>query len=359
MSTHTSDPGSEIEAALSGFFRDTWPDDMSDDPDVFRDDQWSAVTELGLTTIGLPEHLGGAGGSLSDLVAVLQLAGRHAVPLPIAEANLAAWLTSRSGHTAGSGPMWSTIARPERRDHLTIRDGLATGELCDVPWGNEAPQVLALGSAHGAGAAAGTIVVDPDRCTVTVREDLAGQPIAHLTLDDTPVTRWDTDLTADEFALRGMLVTAALMSGAMTGAADLTREYVEVREQFGRPISKFQAVQHHVVELVQMAVMTRSMVERVALVADPTAQQIDIRALKLTSNENAAHVTRAAHQAHGAIGMTREYRLHRLTRRLHLWRDAFGTDLELAGQFGELAATAPSLAALLLDDTPGPAGETV
>ena len=45
-----------------------------------------------------------------------------------------------------------------------------------------------------------------------------------------------------------------------------------------------------------------------------------------------------AHQAHGAIGFTKEHVLHRFTRRLWAWRDEFGGESEWAFALGEMVA---------------------
>ena len=50
--------------------------------------------------------------------------------------------------------------------------------------------------------------------------------------------------------------------------------------------------------------------------------------------------TRAAHQAHGAMGVTREYPLHQLTRRLWSWRHEWGTTKEWRRELGSLVEAA-------------------
>jgi acyl-CoA dehydrogenase len=46
----------------------------------------------------------------------------------------------------------------------------------------------------------------------------------------------------------------------------------------------------------------------------------------LLANSAARTVSRAAHQAHGAIGCTQEYPLHQFTRRLWSWEREYGDD---------------------------------
>jgi acyl-CoA dehydrogenase len=50
--------------------------------------------------------------------------------------------------------------------------------------------------------------------------------------------------------------------------------------------------------------------------------------------------TRAAHQVHGAIGMTQEYRLHHLSRRLWAWRNEYGDERHWAARLGATVAAA-------------------
>jgi acyl-CoA dehydrogenase len=55
--------------------------------------------------IGIAEENGGSGGTLDDLLTMLRVAGRHAVPLPLAETSLAAWLLASCGAQVHAGPM--------------------------------------------------------------------------------------------------------------------------------------------------------------------------------------------------------------------------------------------------------------
>src|SRR6516225_5785633 len=66
---------------------------------------WDAAAQVGLPWISVPEAAGGVGGTLSDAVAVLQIAGRYAAPIPLAETGvLAGWLLAECGLPVGTGP---------------------------------------------------------------------------------------------------------------------------------------------------------------------------------------------------------------------------------------------------------------
>jgi acyl-CoA dehydrogenase len=67
---------------------------------------------------------------------------------------------------------------------------------------------------------------------------------------------------------------------------------------------------------------------------------IEIAAAKIIADESAERGTRAAHQAHGAMGVTREYALHHFSRRLWAWRHEFGTGARWRRRLGTHTARA-------------------
>lgn len=90
---------------------------------------WGELEKAGLTLTSVPEGSGGTGGSLSEAVAVLRLAGRHAAPVPLAETDiLAGWALSASGLPVPGGPL---TAAPMRSDEGVVfrRVGRRLGPL--------------------------------------------------------------------------------------------------------------------------------------------------------------------------------------------------------------------------------------
>ncbi|MGH6634030.1 MAG: acyl-CoA dehydrogenase family protein, partial [Sphingopyxis sp.] len=112
--------------------------------------------------------------------------------------------------------------------------------------------------------------------------------------------------------------TVSLMAGAMGQALSLSIDHVNTRQQFGRPLGKFQAVQQ---TLAVMACEVRAVEAAAAALAarldavdlDTSAADFEIAAAKLRANRAVGIVTAVAHQVHGAIGFTEEYDLHRVT----------------------------------------------
>jgi acyl-CoA dehydrogenase len=313
----------------------------------FPGELWRAAADVGLTRIGLPEDRGGAGGTLADAVAVLVGSGRHAVPLPLLESWLAGLLRTGAGEEISDGPATVTLGRPD--DTLTVADGRADGVLTRVPWGREAAQVVVVlpGSAD-----APAMLAVLDRADAEPGRDLAGMPSDTLAFTAAPVRVLESPDSRDRVAALAALGRAAQLAGAIAAAAALTMAYVEQRHQFGRPIGRFQAVQQHVVTLAQAAAMSLHVVERAAAEAQDGDGRFACLAAKLVVSENATDAIRAAHQAHGAIGMTREYRLQQFTRRLMAWRADLGAEGELAERLGATAGAADSLAHLITAPDP-------
>ncbi len=60
--------------------------------DAWKTPLWQALSDAGLTLAWVPEEQGGAGAEIADGFAVLGVAGRAALAIPLAETLLAGWL---------------------------------------------------------------------------------------------------------------------------------------------------------------------------------------------------------------------------------------------------------------------------
>ena len=139
---------------------------------------------------------------------------------------------------------------------------------------------------------------------------------------------------------RGALARATMMSGALERALDLGVTYAQERVQFGRPISKFQAVQQNLAVLAGQtaAAVAAANLGIEALGKDDADHETFLIAVAKTRvGEAATLACEIAHQVHGAIGFTKEYALQLSTRRLWSWREEFGSDPEWAVRVGNAA----------------------
>jgi acyl-CoA dehydrogenase len=333
-------PDHDLARLLADFFPAAFPPSAvtAAEADGPSRPQWDAAAELGLTLVGVAEERGGSGGDLLDLTEVLRAAGEWAVPLPLAETGLAAWLLATAGAQVPRGP----LAVIPATDGLALSGDRLTGDAGRVPWCRGAARVVAA-LADDAGRHR-VVSIDPGDLSIRPATDLAGMPHDYVTVRAGHVDSWP-GIDPDQLFLRGALYRAAQLAGAINGAFEITRRYVAERRQFGRPIGQFQAVQAHVVELAQAAAITALAAERAARAAMTGPAAFEILAAKSVATRHAGLAARAAHQAHGAIGMTREYRLQHLTRRLHSWSREFGPESSVNARLGTALAGSPGLMA--------------
>ena len=298
---------------------------------------WQALAENGLTLAWVPEESGGAGAELADGFAVLGVAGRYAVGVPLAETLLAGWLLSRAGLKSPEGAMSVAPARPGDTIALNA-DGTLSGRSRGVPFAREAQHLAVL-------AGSSVALVETKACRVSDGTNLASEASNTVTFDRvTPLAiapAKGIDQTA--LMLMGCVVRSVQTAGALEAILDMTVRYANERVAFERPIAKFQAVQHNLARLAGevAAAMTAA---HSAADAIAHAQSFDdaifleATAAKIRSVEAAQEGAAIAHQVHGAIGFTSEHILHRYTLRMLAWRDDFGNESHWAAALGNKIA---------------------
>ncbi len=297
--------------------------DLAAKRDADFSDLWPAIEAGGFPLLLVPEGDGGFGGSWEDAFAVLRLAGYHALPLPVGESIVANWLLNRAGLEQPTG--LATIAG---RTEGKLKHGHFTGEVSGVPWGHEASAIVAMLDGH-------LIVLSvEDAHSIARQENPADEPRDTLAFEKAAVAY--APCAADLTAL-GALIRTAQIAGAMDGALALSVAYANERVQFGKPIGKFQAVQQNLAVFAEEAAAANCAGQAAFAAADiyDGDAGFEIAAAKLRANMAIGVGTATAHQVHGAIGFTREYGLHPLTRRLWSWRSEFGNDRYWSQRLGE------------------------
>jgi acyl-CoA dehydrogenase len=301
----------------------------------FRADVWSNLEEAGLTLVGIPEKHGGSGGTIAEAAVVVRAAASAAAMLPIGEtAMLGGWLLASAGHDIPSGPLTACVLEESSlaRKGGTLR---LRSRARDVPWAHAAARIAVVVGSQ-------VVSVDPTRLKILPGENLAGEPRDEIEFDlelAAGDVRTIAGLSADEFALRGAFMRSVSIAGALESAAALTFDLVRRREQFGRPLSAFQAVQQQIAELAAEVAATVAAVDAAVESEDP----VRVAVAKVQADRGATVGARISHQLHGAVGMTHECRLHLFTRRLWSWRDEYGTEAIWAADLGHRAARADGL----------------
>jgi acyl-CoA dehydrogenase len=233
---------------------------------------------------------------------------------------------------AGPGPALESEAFGEwvlGQAGLSVPDGIVTvapdPEMRRVPWARQSDWII-LPSPGG------TTLAPLANARVRPAGNLAGEERDAVTLEDVePFAH--APLDQDVVRLRGTLVRAVLMAGALERIRDLSLSHARERVQFRRAIGSFQAVQAHLVTIAQQAALAGVAAD--AAVA--TGGAFEIAAAKLLADRAAVTATRAAHQIHGAVGVTREHPLSLHTRRLWAWRAEYGDERAWSARLGAAA----------------------
>jgi acyl-CoA dehydrogenase len=281
---------------------------------------WSSLAGAGIPWIPVPEAAGGSGGSTADALAVLHAIGRHAAPVPVAETGLlGGWLWAQAGGEVPSAPL--TVVP---HGHLEMTDGRLQGEAV-VAWAERSDRILSVVEAP---AGWQIVSVRPSQVEIVAGANLAGEPRDRVRFDlpvaEAEVAPAPPGLDGLTLHRRGALSRVALSAGALERLAEMTIEYTHDRQQFGRPVAAFQAVQAHLVAVAQAAVRATMASAVAGRAVAQGGGAFEVAAAKAVVDDAVVEGTRAAHQAHGAMGVTREYPLHHLTRRLWAWRHEHG-----------------------------------
>lgn len=144
----------------------------------------------------------------------------------------------------------------------------------------------------------------------------------------------------DRFDALMAFARTAQIAGALDAALALSVGYVNERQQFGRALGKFQAVQQSLARFACEAAAANCAAMGAAQALGRGSSEFEIAAAKLRANRAVEIGTTVAHQVHGAIGFTQEYALHQLTRRLWQWRSDYGNDAHWSSRLGGMVIEA-------------------
>ncbi|MCD2195321.1 acyl-CoA dehydrogenase family protein [Actinomycetospora endophytica] len=267
---------------------------------------WAAFVEGGFAEAPLP-------GTVDDSAAgrsVLRALGRRAAPIGTVEHAVATWTLQASGLPVPDGVLT-----------LAVAPLVGPAREPGAPWAGSADAVVVHGTT-------GTLSLGP--LPDPTAADLAG-------------TRWapvDTDQPGAPAAVdpRPVLELGRLLvvSGAMRRVQELTVTHARSRKQFGRPLAAFQAVGQQLAELAGAIAEADAAIDAAADALDVGNSEPLLAAI-VDTDLAVRRVTAIAHQVHGALGVTAEYELHHLTRRLTAWRTTGTSATAAAAEIGRRA----------------------
>jgi alkylation response protein AidB-like acyl-CoA dehydrogenase len=297
---------------------------------------WDALEESGLPVAWVPEDLGGAGAPMADGFAVLRVAGRFAAPVPLAETLMAGWLLTQAGIPVPSGPL--TVAPVHADGRITLgADGRLGGRARRVPFARNAGRIALIAHRGNERFAA---LVAAGSLTITEATSLAGEPRDDVSFDGvvSELAR-PVGIDQDRLMTLGAAIRLQQMAGALEKILDQSVQYALDRSQFGRPIAKFQAVQHNLATLAgEVAAASAAADAAAEACAGRELVASEVAIAKVRGGEAAGTGAAVAHQVHGAMGFTYEHSLHHATRRLWAWREEFGNEAVWAARLGRMVA---------------------
>jgi len=267
---------------------------------------WGSLAELGVTGLLVAEEHGGAGAGAVEMVVAAEALGRHAVPGPVAE-------------TLAAVP-------------VALRQAGRSAELTEVASGAPATITAGTWQPRAADPATSTVftLVDGVLHAGTADEPLATVDPSRTVAAVAPADSLGAGVDLADVLNHGALATAAQLLGLGTAMLDLATEYAKTRHQFGRAIGSFQAVKHHLADVVVALEMARPLVHGAALaldgaVPDEVNPDREVSAAKVAAADAAYLSARRSLQVLGAIGYTVEHDLSLYLTKTQALQSAWGT----------------------------------
>jgi len=278
--------------------------------DVHR---WQRIMDMELPGLMAPEAAGGTGLGPVEMALVAVAAGHAMLPEPLVEhagvaipvlafagVEASALEQAAAGETVAVGhPSMPLVADADTAATLLL---VESGALHHVP-----REAVRLERAES---------IDPFRRLFRV----AWTPRAE--------TRIGVAALIDRMLDHGALFAAAQLLGVAQRAIDLAVAYAREREQFGKPIGSFQALQHRLVDMFieceQAASMALLACTAVDAEDEAERRKRTVSAAKLRVSEACRRVSQEAVQLHGGMGMSDEMKVSHTFRRLTAIAQQFG-----------------------------------
>lgn len=298
-------------------------------------DCWPRILEAELH---LPEHLEEAD-KIPMLLSVARASGYHFISAPICETLLANLVFEKAALPL-SRQAASFCRFDIERIQFTSFGYQIAARATNVPWAGQAAVLAGVGEHAGQSY---VMAVSASDAVIKPRRNLAGEPRDEVVVDGV-ISENGVVRIADEMPLfaRGeflALMRAAQMVGAMKRVAELTADYMQQREQFGKRLNQFQVLRQYfaqlVTEIAMADVAVAASARRLQKDGGGADRHIWGAIAKVLASDAADICFKLSHQLHGAMGFTAEYVLNDLSKRLLAWRDDCGSRNYWANRVGQ------------------------
>ena len=353
-----------LKDSVDRFVREAYEFDkrraLAQSADGFSRDNWSQMAELGWLAVSLPEEFGGIGGGPVETMIIMEALGSGLVLEPyLASVVMGGGALMLGGRDEQKREWLPKLAEGKCMLALAYAEPQARYDLHDVALtATKNGGGYVLNGQKGVvlhGGCADMLIVSAR--TSSERRDAAGITMFLVDANAGGISRRDyptvDGLRAAEVAFDNVSVgddaviglvdeglalletvadhaTAALCAeavGCMKVLHDDTNEYLKTRKQFGQPLSKFQVLQHRMVDMFMEYEQSRSMAYMATLKLDEedaNARKKAVSAAKVQIGNSGRFIGQESVQLHGGMGMTDELRVGHYFKRLTMIDVMFG-----------------------------------
>jgi alkylation response protein AidB-like acyl-CoA dehydrogenase len=316
---------------------------------------WDALVANGFHAVHLPEHLGGQGGRLIDAACVLESADKALLPGPLLPTVVAGAVALLADSTPAAETFLRDLASgkpaavilPDDGDFAARPDGpgwLVTG-TSEVIAGACSARFILVG-ARTEGGDVVWVPVDTDQSTATA-EAVAGTDLVTdvgiLRLADHRAAETDalTGIDSDRAACVNLGLVASATAGITQWCVEAATAHLRIREQFGKVIGTFQALQHNAAMLlVNSELATAAAWDAVRAINEPLEQhRLAAAGAAVIAVSPAPDLVLDALTLFGAIGFTWEHDIHLYWRRATSLAASIGPANRWARRLGGLTCT--------------------
>lgn len=317
----------------------------------FSQTLWQQIAALGWPGLLIPESWGGSAGDLLDVILLIEAMGHACFPSPyIQSAVVSTALIAAAGSerqkswllpAMASGERLCTLALTEESADFTPQAIALQGALGDRINGRKlfvkdahiADDLIVVTQGNGG---MNLVLIERTHPGVSLlpMETISGEKLFEVILGDIPVqadnllgTPGDGWAVLQPVLQLGALARGAEMVGCAQRILEICVDYAKVREQSGRPIGAFQAIQHHCADLLRNVEGSRYILYNAAWrMQEHLDYETAVAMAKAHIGDACLWVARQGHQIMGAIGYCEEHPLHLFHKRIQAASLDFGDD---------------------------------
>lgn len=289
---------------------------IEETPEAFDRELWRELADAGLLGVAIPEKLGGLGFGCVELGLVCEELGRVVAPVPLVATACAAQLIAQAG-SAEQQQRWLplvvdggaviALAAPQSVADVRRDGDRISGELIGVAWAHLADLLLVPVGDN-------VVAIDPaaDGVTATRGVTTAREVALTLTLDGVACESIGGSGAAAWLHQRWLTALAALQAGVTDGALRMTASYTSTREQFGKPLSTFQAVALKAADAYLDTTAIQSCAWQAAWLLDADGDAtLAVLTAAWWAAEGGQHCVHLMQHLHGGMGADITYPVHR------------------------------------------------